>query len=234
VKQVSIKLGAVCLALLAVAVLAPSASASTIGHLTFANCGGGGVTVTLTTVTWFPVVSAGTGCISAGLGTTVTFTGGSGVITAGENGTINDLATNSGNAGFLTFPGVTFDLVDVGPGSANTVCANTLDPAAASCSAVAGSPFVLTPTSTGTTITFNVAGLTNDASGIQTPWSGIFSTQLSGVTPLAIQDTINSSGSFTTTYSFDGAATGVPEPISMSLIGAGLIGLACIKRRRLV
>ena len=221
------------LALLALATLPPSASASVIGDLTFANCGGGGVVVTISTIDFELPPLGGNGCIMTGLGTTVTFTGGTGVITTNEAGTVNDLGFPpplSGNTGFISFPGVTFDLLAIGAGVANTACTNTFDPAAPACSVFAGSPFVLTPGTLGTTIAFSVSGVTNDASSVHNAWEGTFSTQLIGITPFSIQQTILTSGSFTKTYSFDGEV--VPEPVSMGLIGGGLIGLAVLMRRK--
>jgi hypothetical protein len=223
-KRYALRFGIMSLAVLAMVTFAPWASASALGELTFANCSGDGVTVTLTTVDWLPV-GAGTGCIDAGAGTTVTFTGGS--ITPGEAGTVNDLSFGSGNTDFIQFAGIKFSAQTVGPGVANTVCANTYNPADAACSISSTSPFVLTPGTTGTTVTLSVSGYTDDAS--QNPWSGVFSTQIAGKDPLDIERIINGSGSVTATYSFDGEV-GVPEPVSMALLGGGLIALAGLKR----
>ena len=231
----ALKLGALSLAVLAWATFAPSASASVIGHLTFANCGGGGVVVTLATIDFELPPLGGNGCIMTGLGTTVTFTGGTGVITTNEAGTVNDLGFPpplSGNTGFISFPGVTFDLLAIGAGVANTACTNTFDPAAPACSVFAGSPFVLTSGRSSTTIAFYVSGVTNDASSVHNPWTGTFSTQLDSITPFDVQNAINTRGSFTATYSFDGNVAALPEPVSMGLIGGGLIGLALLRRRK--
>src|ERR1017187_9484109 len=171
----ALKLGALSLAVLAWATFAPSASASVIGHLTLANCGGGGVVVTLTTIDFELPPLGGNGCIMTGLGTTVTFTGGTGVITSNEAGTVNDLGFPpplSGNTGFISFPGVTFDLLAVGAGVANTACTNTYDPTAPACAVVLGSPFVVTSGRHSTTIAFYVSGVTNDASSVHDPWTG--------------------------------------------------------------
>jgi hypothetical protein len=231
------------LAVLAFAALAPSASAAVVGHLTFVNCLGtpgnpGGVTVTIGSVTWLPPVVVGTdGCIGTGLNTNVTYDTGSGTgtITPAELGTVNNLSPGNGNIGFIAFPGVTFTASGpapwngIGPGVANTTCATGSSGAA--CSVVAGSPFVLTPESYGTLISLSVSGFATDASSSNSLWTGIFSTQLDGQSPSQIQTLFNSQGSFTATYSFDGNV-GVPEPISLALMGGGLLALAVLKRRQ--
>ena len=216
------------LGVLALAILPSSASASVIGHLTFANCDGGGVTVTMTTVTWLPVASVGTGCIAAGITTNVTFDSGS--IVPAEHGTINNLAPLSGNTGFISFTGVAFDAGLIGPGVGNLACSSVNAPGP-SCSVVANSPFILTPGDAGTVITLGVSGLARDASSTNSPWTGIFSTQIDHVAPATIQADFLANGSFTATYSFDGNV-GIPEPVSLALIGGGLVALAGLKRRK--
>lgn len=226
-----VKLVVLALAVAAWTFSVPSASAGVVGHLSFANCDGQGVIVTLTTVDWLPA-GGGTGCIAAGIGTTVTFAGGS--IAPGDHGTVNDLGIGTGNIGFLAFElgGVTFDLASVGPGVANTACPNDFVASDPACSVYAGSPFVLTTGSTGTSVTFAVRGLANDALTHNSPWSGAFTTQISNTTPFAIQQAILADGgSFLATYSFDGNV-GAPEPVSLALIGGGLVALAGLKRRK--
>jgi hypothetical protein len=234
----ALKLGISVSAALALGILVQPASASVVGHLTFANCAGQGVTVTLSLIDFLPA-GGGTGCIDAGAGTTITFTGAPGAIAPADVGTINDLGT--ANAGFITFPGVMFNLSQIGPGSTNFVCNNTDDPTAAACSVGAGSPFVLTPEAqvagvSVTGISLNVSGLASDSTSGNSPWAGIFTTQLSGFTPFAVQQAILApGGSITATFSFDGqasAGTSTPEPVSMALIGGGLIALASLRRRK--
>jgi hypothetical protein len=207
---------------------APVASAGVVGELSFANCGGQGVNVTLTTVDWLPV-GTGTGCIDAGSSTTIKFVGGSGLIAPGEAGTVNDLSVGVGNSKFIQFAGVYFDAPIIGPGVSNTTCAATYNPGLPACSVVTGAPFVLTATTSGTIISMSVSGLAYDSTGIGTPWSGVFSTQIQGQTPAQIATTELGGGTINATYSFDGQS-GVPEPVSMALIGGGLLALAGLKR----
>jgi hypothetical protein len=63
-----LKLGLFSLAI--VALCAPSASASIIGHLSVANCAGGGVTVSFSAIDWSgmpPNPDSPTACLNAGL-----------------------------------------------------------------------------------------------------------------------------------------------------------------------
>ena len=212
----------------------PQASASVIGNLNFANCGGQGVIVNATTIDWLP--GPASGCINAGAGTTIAFSGGS--IALGETGTINDLNSATpgvGNTGFISFTGVSFNLAltSPGPGVSNTVCSTTSTGPA--CSVAAGSPFILTPTTTGTSIVLDVNGLAKDATSSNSVWSGIFSTQVASETPAQIQAAIIGGGSVTSTYAFSGvsaAGSVIPEPVTSLLIGGGLIALAGLKLRK--
>ena len=227
-KRYALELGILGMVVLAMAMFAPSASAGVVGELSFANCGGDGVDVTLTTVDWLPV-GGGTGCITAGSSTSVTFVGGTGAIVPNENGTVNDLSAGVGNSKFIQFAGVYFDAPVIGPGVANTTCASTYDSALPACSVVAGSPFILSATTTATVISMTVSGLAYDSTGIGTPWFGVFSTQVAGQTPYQIAQTELTGGTFHATYAFDGQV-GVPEPFSMALLGGGLIALAGLKK----
>jgi hypothetical protein len=236
-----LKLGLLSLA--AAALFTPSLSASVIGHLSFANCAGGGVLVNFATIDFYNPVGGFNGCIQAGGGTTITFSGAPGSIVPGENGTVNDLGfppPGSGNLGFISFPGVMFNLQSIGPGVNNTACSNTTNPNDASCSVFVGSPFILAPTATGTSITLSVAGMATDATSSNSNWLGAFTTQIAGQTPLQIRNTVCGpgagctgvgGGTINSTFSFDGIAA-VPEPVTMTLFGAGLIALAGLKRRQ--
>src|SRR5882724_11049337 len=122
-------------------------SAAVIGHLDIANCAGGGVTVTATTIDFTLPVGGGFGCIQTGTGTTVSYAGGT--LLPGVTGSILDLTAGGGTVlDFMTFVGnplLHFDLTGIGPGVVNTVCAAVLDPNLPNCSVVPGSAFILTP-----------------------------------------------------------------------------------------
>jgi hypothetical protein len=245
-----LKLGIAVFAVLALGIVQP-ASASVVGHIDFVDCASGGVTVAGATIDFFLPVAAGlvgnNGCILAGGGSTITFAGGS--VAPGATGTVNDLGfapPGSGNAGFITFPGVMFNLITVGPGiTSGQACSTTLNPANPSCSVTTSSPFVLTPSAgVGTIVSFSVSG---SASETGTPnnstFAGAFSTQITKITllngtvvfnptPAQIQADVLAGGSISSTFSFggDAFAGAVPEPVSMALIGGGLIAFAFLKR----
>ena len=250
--------GTLGVALSTLATLAPSASASVVGtfNLSDSNCGTGitniGVTVTATTIDWLPA-GGGFGCIQVGsnaLGTPyVTFSGGS--IGPGEQGTIQDILAPipvTGMTNFLNFAGI-------GGGSGSI--SFTLNPLVArglpactsgmavntNCSVSAASPFLLTKTSeTTSSVSLSLTGTVSDGTTPSSTWNGSFTTQF-GLAPVDIQNFILGlpdtntnlgcvSGACTNTYSGSLRAGVVPEPGSMFLIGAGLVGLASLRRRK--
>jgi len=225
-------MGVWSLALLALALFIPTTSASVIGHISVANCGGGGVIVDLTNIDWEPGDPAA--CVQLGINTNLTSVG-LGTLTPGSpQGTINDLPPLGGIFGFMTFGSFVFDLDAVGgfgPGSATSCATN---PALNSSCSIPGSPFLLTRTTTGTSVTLSAHGTIADTAGPISVWNGSFTTQINNVLPAAIQAKILAGGEISSSFSgeFDVTATAIPEPVSMALIGAGLAALASIKRRK--
>ena len=229
-------IGSVCL-------FSTNASATTIGLLRV-DSGAGGVTVGLTSVDWLPT-GGGTGTFVIGAGTTLSSALGSPVATS--TGTVLDLSggTVVPLANFMTFttvPGLAFDLGFVGPGSANTNCAGLA--IGGSCSIFVGSPFILTLTPTGTAVVLAVGGIARDGT---TPsnWSGNFTTSISSQTPLQIQQAFgcatgqgptactNPTATIGSTFAGEFTATpvSIPEPGSIGLLGLGLIGLYCVRKK---
>lgn len=217
-----------------------SAIASPIGTLNVTNCAGGGITVTTTDIIWSPTgTSPGTGCIVTGLGTNVSFSGGT--IAAAEVGNIKNLSAGGGAVNeFMTFPSLgpidlNFVLTNFGAGSSNTNCASANTPGA-TCSVVAGSPFILTFLGNiggipNTTISLSAFGTVSDANGISN-WSGGFSNNRN-LTPGTIQALVLAQGFGESTYAgqFKIEMAGVPEPMTALLIGAGLVLLALFRPR---
>lgn len=215
--------------------LAPTASADVNGSFTIANCGGGGVAVSALSITWLPLGSvAGTGCMETGLGTNVTYSGGT--LGGAVMGDIKNLTPSGIVNNFMTFQGTTLDFVLDGftpPVPSNgTACASIT--AGQTCIVAPGTPFLLSDTTTGlTAVTLDAFGTITDGGHTGT-WSGSFTTQLS-LTPGQIQHTILTGGTVVSTYSASFTAiTAVPEPASLGLIGAGLIAFAFAGKKRRV
>ena len=232
----------------ALVMFSADASAVPLGLLRI-DSGTGLVTVGINFIDWSPPVSpcgATNGSFVVGGGTTLTSA--AGTPTVGSTGLIVDL--NPGNplpvSNFMTFasaPGLAFDLLAVGPGSANTNCAGL--PVGGSCSIFAGSPVLLISTGTGTAVALSATGIARDGT-TNSNWAGNFTTQITGSSPQSIQSLFgcapgqpgtsctNPTATLTSTYSgeFLATAASVPEPASLSLLGFGLLSLAFYRRQR--
>jgi PEP-CTERM motif len=221
------------LAAVAVCGFAGSAMATPVGILNTANCGGGGVDVTATTITWLPAAGAGVGCITTGLGTNVSYTGGT--LGAGVNGQIKNLTVGGGAVDlFMSFTGTPLDFVltGLGPGS-STICSGAVG-LNQTCSATATSPFVLTNLGANTGVSLTAFGTANDGGGGSANWTGAFTTQLSGLTLTQVLTILGNGGTIESTHSasFTVSAASVPEPATLSMMGLGLLGLGLIGRRK--
>ena len=99
-----------------------------------------------------------------------------------------------------------------------------------------GSPFTLTQTNTGVTVTLALSGVAyvgTSATG-STPTNGLFTAQV--IVPGTITSVLSEVGSSTLplqTYSATFASTAVPEPATSGLIGAALLGLGLLRTRRI-
>lgn len=208
---------------------ATTASAAPIGVLSI-DSGGQGVRVSATTIDWYPLGGPAGTMISA-VPTNVTYSGGN--LSNGVAGTILDLPPVPVN-NFMTFtghPNLTFNLLGIGPGSANLNCA-TVNSAGESCSLFAGSPFILTYVTAGeTAISLGAFGNAVDADG-SSYWQGAFTTQVT-MSIAEIQNAIfNGPGYVDSSYSGEFDLEFVPEPASMLLLGLGFSAAAVRIRRR--
>jgi hypothetical protein len=226
--------------------LIPMASASAVGNFSEANCAGGGVTVSASSVTWLPTGSGGasTGCIQTGTATSPYLTWSGGTLTPGIVGYITNLVVGPPINDFMVFTSGsnTLDFVLTGfttpastYGVGATACAQaTAGPAGSSCYEAANSPFLLTSNGSGSTaIALDVFGTVTDG-GVTSSWMGSFTTQLN-ITPTNIYNIESQGGSVGSTQSgsfITVAPTGTPEPVTLPMIGGGLIALAMLARKR--
>lgn len=98
------------------------------------------------------------------------------------------------------------------------------------------SAFNLDQSATGTTATFDVMGTIHDSSGASAAITGIYTAQVAGMNPQQLLSTIiadQTTGGFNDTYSAQFTFTVVPEPMTLSMMGAGLLALGFLGRRRL-
>lgn len=212
--------------------------------------GTGTVTVTDSSITFNEDNTTPPGSSTAvGVGTTVTFDGGS--LAPGQPIDINGGAAITPTtlaAGVpVTFPDtstLSMTITSFGPGSSNDNCAGLM--IGQSCSPIPGSPIILTYTSgpnpEGTTggstdAVLPVSGTASDGTGTPSTFTGSFSATIPDQNPDQLQTLFatNTGASFTqSTYSGSIVASAVPEPREASVIVAAslFIGLAFFKRRK--
>lgn len=180
------------------------------------------VSLSSTSIAFFSL--SGPGSVTLGAASTGAFAG-----LGGSPATLQSISAGSFPiANFLsipTLPNAHFTLTLVAAGSANTNCAAVA--LSGSCSPFAGSPFVLTRTLVGTVLSFSASGTVADNSGATTPFTSVFSTEISAQTPAAVQTTLLASG--TLQAPFSAALQVAAGPFAGSLdIGVPTLSLASL------
>jgi hypothetical protein len=143
---------------------------------------------------------------------------------------------NLGIANFITFasvPGLTFTLDLIAPGPFSSAQCGDAPAAGQTCS-FPGSPFGLSnPTAQSSDVSLVLFGTVTDGSGdLPSKWRATFTTQFDVPYQELLDIVFNQGGSVANTYSATLVATPVPEPASVMLLGAGLLGLAWFSSKR--
>ncbi|MCU1335658.1 MAG: hypothetical protein JWO19_1239 [Bryobacterales bacterium] len=234
----------VALSALAVSMAGTAAASPIVGNLNIF----GGVSVSATTIDFLPL-GGGTGTAAADAFTnTLSFA----VLNTGNpaapaTGTITDLlggpsvgAVSVLNflSGFTLAPNIAFDLTFINPGIYSAAgCAATPAAAGQTCTPP-GSPFNLSNISSGgqlsTVISLGLAGnVRNTTTAEVSSFTGVLSTQIDNTSFQSILATLSTpGGSISTSYSGSFVVTAIPEPATSGLIGAALLGLGFLSRRR--
>ena len=201
---------------------------------------GGTVDVTLGGIFFFntPDTTANIFDAGVGSGSYLGFTGGTiqnlvGPPTTGPV-SIVDFATFTGGAVTPIF----FNLTNIFPGggTAANCSSNAVGPPASVCTPT-GSPFTLTQTPTGVTITLALSGIAySGTSATSSPTGGLFTAQVTvpGTITSVLAQVAAPGGLQDQTYSATFTSVAIPEPATFGLIGLSLVGLGMLARKRRV
>jgi len=222
------------------AMLPTIGSANVVGTANISNCAGGAVEFSAATVTWFAATSATTGCVSTDIGTALVYSGGT--IGAGVSGDIKNLTLPlvPGIDHFINIPAAptAIDFLLSGfttPSATNASCAGLA--VGQSCLVSSNLPLLLLQSPAGqVALSLFEFGTVTDGVGNTDNWTGALTFQLSGHTPLDIQNEITGSSSLTTSWSESIAitpadATALPEPGSLALVALATFWLGWVRRR---
>src|SRR5215475_948058 len=167
-----------------------AASATPMGTLALVNCGGGGLTITNTSITWLPNGTiAGTGCADTAPLTNITWSGGT--VGAGATANIRNITAGGGPLDhFIDILGAapvldfTLDLLGPAAPTNGTACAGLT--AGQSCVPATGSPILLVDDGANTIFKLRASGVVTDGVAPGSEWGGVFMSELN-MTPVQFQ-----------------------------------------------
>ena len=134
---------------------------------------------------------------------------------------------------FQVAPQLHFDALSAGPGIFSSAACTAPRAIGQTCT-LPGTPFNLTNTSQGSTLSVDIGGSFKDLSdgnSTPTPYSGLFTAQFIGKSYQQVLADIAGGATVTTSYSASFAPAVIPEPSMVLMVGAGLLLLVGLRRK---